>query len=320
MAAFRARILGSAILVAGLSVAQANSISLDLSAAQGYNLLTSGNAGLSNSDTEGAVAIGGSATLNGYSIGGSAGIVTPSTPALIVGGTLTAGSANVYEGSIDVGGAYSGPAGLNSASGSTLHANLGAGGIPFNFSNAFSTLDSNSLLYGSQAANGASSLQWSTLTLTGSNASLDIFDITAAMLQSASTITINAPTSAQVLINVSGASATLSNAGFSGTFNSDANTLFNFYQATLLNISGICVNGSVLAPLANVTFNSGQLNGELIASSFTGSGELHEDTFNSQVAPHSTVPDSCNTAGLIGALLVVGAGWKAVGSRTRSAI
>jgi choice-of-anchor A domain-containing protein len=162
-------------------------------------------------------------------------------------------------------------------------------------------------------------LQWSTLTLAGTNTSLDIFDITASMLQSASTITINAPTSAEVLINVSGTSATLSNAGFSGSFNSDANTLFNFYQATSLNISGISVDGSILAPLANVSFNSGQLNGELIAASLTGCGELHEDTFNSQVPSPSSVSDSFSTAGLLGALLVVAACWQAVDSRTRSA-
>jgi choice-of-anchor A domain-containing protein len=318
MSSVRRIILGSVLLTSGLSLAKANSVSLDLSAAQGYNLLTWGNASLLNSDTQGRVAIGGNATFNSYSIGNAAGITNPSTPALVVGGTLTAGNGNVYEGSIDVGGAYAGPSySINSAAGSVLEANLGTSGIPFIFSTAYNVLESDSQLYGAQAANGTSIEQWSTLTLTGTNSTLDIFDISASLLQSASTVTINAPSGAQVLINVSGTDVTMSNKGFNGTFDSDANTLFNFYQATTLDLSGIGIDGSVLAPLANVDFASGQLNGELIAASFTGDGELHQDAFNNPIAPAS-VPDATNTAGLLGAVLLAGACWAGVKSQIRA--
>jgi len=237
---------------------------------------------------------------------------------LVVGGNLSASNGNVYEGSIDVGGTYSGPGyNINSASGSAVNSHLGSSGLPISFSAAFATLDSNSLVYGSEAANGSSVLQYSTLTLTGTNSSLDIFDISGSTLASASTVDIDAPSGAQVLINVSGTSDSMSNTGFGGTFNSDTNTLFNFYQATSLSLSGVGIDGSVLAPLANVTFNSGQLNGQLIAATFSGYGELHEENFNNQVIRVS-VPESASTAELFGAALVAGACWEKFKSRSRA--
>jgi hypothetical protein len=57
------------------------------------------------------------------------------------------------------------------------------------------------------------------------------------------------------------------------------NVLFNFYQATSLKISSIGVNGSILAPLADVTANNGNINGTIIAKSWNGTGELRNVPF-----------------------------------------
>lgn len=283
----------------------ASPISLNLSEAQDYNMLVWGNATLLNSDTEGRVAVGGNATFNSYSIGTHVPAGNPSGGNLVVGGNLTAGHGQVYNGSIYVGGTYSGPGyALNSAAGSVTSAGLGAAGLPFDFASAQSALTTKSQTYGSADANGIVLFQWSTLTLTGTDDSLNIFNITAAMLNSASSLVLNVAAGSHVLINVSGAAVDFCNMGLSGI--TSTNTLFNFYEASTLLMSGIGIEGSILAPLADVTFISGQMNGQLIAKSFAGAqwgvGELHFHSFNDQPEPPPSVPDTAST----GLLLALG--------------
>lgn len=292
--------LTAAAWLVGASALQATPI--NISEAGGYNLVVFGNASLTNSDTEGRVAIGGNATFNNYSIGLQAPVSPATTAEFVVGGSLTAGNGQVYNGSVYVGGTFSGPGyNLNSAAGSVTQANLGAT-VPFNFSLAQTALTSKSLTFGAEAATGTSVLQYSTLTLTGTNSAVNVFNITAAQLASASTLQLSNVGSSIVLINVSGTTATFSNMGLSGF--TASNVLFNFYQATSLSLSGIGVEGSILAPFASVAFTSGQLNGQLIANSLSGAqyseGELHNYLFNNQ--PNTSVPDSTGT----GALMLIG--------------
>lgn len=278
---------------------------LNISEAEGFNLVTWGNATLLNSDTEGRVAVGGNATFGGYSIGTHA--VNPSAldASFVVGGNLAAGHGQVYNGSIYVGGTYSGPGySLNSRPGSVTSAGLGAA-VPFDFGAAKTALQAKSQSWGAEAATGTSVLQWSTLTLTGTNTDLNIFNITAAQLSSASTLTINVASGSHVLVNVSGASATFGNKGINGSFAAE-DVLFNFHQATSLSMMNIGVEGSIVAPWADVVFYSGQMNGQLIANSFRGQswgvGEMHQRPFDNQQSPVG-VPDVAPTA----LLLVFGA-------------
>src|SRR5690606_40816713 len=98
------------------------------------------------------------------------------------------------------------------------------------------------------------------------------------------------------------AAANFSNMGLFGV--TSTNTLFNFHEATALSMSGIGVEGSILAPLADVSFISGQMNGQLIAKSFAGAqwgvGELHHHPFNNQPEPPVSVPDTASTGLLLG--------------------
>lgn len=278
-------------------------ITLNLSEAQDYNLLVWGNATLLNSDTEGRVAVGGNASFSSYSVGTHVPAGNPLGGNLVVGGNLTAGHGQVYNGSIYVGGTYNGPGyALNSAPGSITSTGLGAVGLPFDFADAQSALTAKSQTYGTAAANGSAQLQWSTLTLTGTDDSLNIFNITSAMLNSASTLVLNVAASSHALINVSGAAASFSNMGLFGV--TSTHTLFNFHEATSLAMSGIGVEGSILAPLADVSFISGQMNGQLIAKSFAGAqwgvGELHHHPFNNQPETSVPVPDTASTGLLLG--------------------
>ncbi|MCX6954825.1 MAG: choice-of-anchor A family protein [Verrucomicrobia bacterium] len=305
------RILAFALTLAAGAAVAARGTTIDLSEAQGYNLLTWSNATLLNSDTEGRVAVGGNATFSGYSVGNQASNPTPATGSLVVGGNLTATGGQVYNGSIYVGGTYSGPGySLNSAAGSVTSYGLG-NAVPFDFAAAKTALTAKSLAYGAEAANGTSVLQWSTLTLTGTQTglnALNIFNITAAQLASASSLVLNVAAGSHVLINVSGTSVNFSNKGLSG-FDPE-NTLFNFYQANSLTMSGIGIEGSILAVNAAVNFQSGQMNGQLIAKSFGGAawgvGELHEHPLDSQLPPlvpptqSISVPDTATTSLLVG--------------------
>ena len=300
------------LLIAVATAGAAAPITLSLSEAHGFNLLTWGNASLINSDTEGRVAVGGNATFSSYSIGTHAGAGNPAQAAFVVGGNLSAGHGQVYNGSIFVGGSYSGPGyALNSAPGSTLSSGLGAG-LPFDFGAAQAALTAKSTTYGAADATGSTLLQWSTLTLTGTGDDLNIFELSAAQLASASGLVIDVAQGSRVLVNVTGQAATFQNMGIF-TSASANNILFNFHEATSLSLSGIGVIGSILAPHADVFFQSGQMNGQLVAKSFSGAswgvGELHHHPFNNDTPPPS-VPDAAATGGLVGFALL-GLGWLA---------
>ncbi|HRE83881.1 MAG TPA: VPDSG-CTERM sorting domain-containing protein [Opitutaceae bacterium] len=292
----------SLLLLAAASVAPAGSIGL--SEAGGFNLLVWGNATLLNSDTEGSVAVGGNASFNSYSIGTQSPAANSSTGVFVVGGNLTANNGQVSRGSVYVGGTYSGPGyNLTSAPGSGVSSGLGAGGLPFDFSSAQSALSGKSTAYAGFAANGLAQMDFSTLTLTGTDTGLNVFNITASQLASASGLAINAAPGSHVLINVSGSVADFSSKGIWGTFDR-TQTLFNFYQATSLEMKNIGIEGSILAPFADVKFWSGQMNGQLIANSFRGEtwgvGEMHQHPFVDQPSSHppQSVPDSGSTAWL----------------------
>jgi choice-of-anchor A domain-containing protein len=55
--------------------------------------------------------------------------------------------------------------------------------------------------------------------------------------------------------------------------------LYIFCGATDLTIQGVTVEGSVLAPDADITFNNGSINGTLVGSSLTGNGQSHVRLF-----------------------------------------
>ena len=303
-----------AAAVASIANCAAAPIGLDISEAQDFNLLTWGNATLINSDTEGRVAVGGNATFGGYSIGNVATLADPLQAAFAVGGNLTAGHGSVAKGSIYVGGSYQGPGyNLNTAGGSTTQSGLGRNAVGIDFDAAEAALSRRSVEYGTAAETGTSEMQWSTLTLSGLDPLLNIFNITAAELAAASTLQIFVPNLAKALINVSGTVVQFSNKGIQGNF-AATETLFNFHEAQTLSMSSIGIIGSVLAPFADVNFQSGQMNGQLIAKSFAGAqwgvGELHHHTFNSdEPEPGVNVPDAGPSAlllgGALGLLLVV---------------
>jgi choice-of-anchor A domain-containing protein len=255
--------------------------------AANYNVFIFGSGAFTsqNTDTMGNLAAGGNVSLMNYSV--AAGIAgnpaaTPNPAQLVVGGTLTAQNGGV--GSNQRGTIYT-----NSTPSLTSFTAAGvkAQTLVASFS-ADATLYTNlatslSLL----AANGTvGSAPGNTLNLTGTAAGLDVFTVAGSALTASQTINISVPTGATVLINVSGSAATLQNGSVVESGASASSLLYNFYQATSVNLAGSKdPEGSILAPDAGVTAGYGALHGQLVAASYSGNTQFDDVLFTGNLTP-----------------------------------
>src|SRR5262249_41279330 len=114
-----------------------------------------------------------------------------------------------------------------------------------------------------------------TIILNGT-AGPNVFNVPASTLASANDLRINAPAGSTVIVNVTGTSAQMQFMGFHllGGIDKDG-VILKFPQATSATFQGIGIFGNVLAPRANVNFSNGQINGALVASSWTGYGQVN---------------------------------------------
>ncbi len=255
-----------------------------LGAASGYNVFVFSNYSTWGwSDIQGSTAVGGSfASFGSMGFDQTPGTASPAVSGLVVGGSLTLAGGQV-NGDAWVGGATSSTmygtftvdGDLHYGSAPTGHVNvygtstaLNGGALPIDFVSAATSLTQLSNALSNMAANGTVSGNSSNYTLSATNCTICVFDVTGGSLNS---MTINAPAGATVIVNVSGTSNSFSNGqiNYSGGATA-ANTIFNFGAATTLTASSIGFNGSILAPLATFTGTNGQINGELIAKAVSG--------------------------------------------------
>jgi len=169
---------------------------------------------------------------------------------------------------------------------------------------------------GALAANGTAVLgAGNTLTITGTSSGLNVIDLTGSTLTQSQTINISAPVGSTVLINVSGTSGTFQNGQVfeNGSTTATGMVLYNFFQATTVNLSTKDPEGSVLAPFAGVIGSNGQMHGQLIADSYGGSS-LNDGTDTTQfdnslftgtlpVPLPATLPLLLSGAGMLGAMI-----------------
>lgn len=250
-------------------------------AAAGYNVFVGGAFTGTNSDVEGNLAAGGSVTLSSYSvasqIAGNASM-SPNPARLVVGGSLSATNGGV--GSGQGGAIYRG--GSQSGSGFTATGGVNPGGVTpaalFDFAAAMVAYQSLSTQIGALAVTGTTLSQFSTLSLVGLNPTVNVFNVTVAQLNGTNTVTISAPSTSTVLINITGAGTPTFQNGqvmLQGGL-TESRILWNLPTATALSLPGSKnPNGTILAPFAAVTGGFGALDGQLIAGSFSGSTEFH---------------------------------------------
>lgn len=293
------------LAMTGVSMSSAHAISLGT--AGDYNAFIFGSFISTSSDVEGRLAAGGDVTLGSTVGSGLATDQSGTTDTLIVGKTLTWTNAEVQNGNVKVGGAAYVSGGAKVKDGN-LNDNLGAN-LPIDFATEKTNLESLSAELASRTVNGTAQSQYGGISLSGDGTSaLQVFNITGSALSTStyySFITNNIPIGTTLLFNVSGASVTMNggtNIFYTGQ-DLNYNVLFNFYEATSLTIQSIAVPGSILAPYASVTANNGNIDGTIIAASWTGGMELHNVPFESTSSSPDPVPEP-STMMLLGTGLI----------------
>jgi choice-of-anchor A domain-containing protein len=205
----------------------------------------------------------------------------PSLPhnAYVAGNFTNTSNGGSVGGTVYYGGTYS------SAANYLSHQAKSASSMPtpIDFLSAKTNLDSVSASLATDAANGTVSVSYSTYTLTGSDANLNIFNLTAGSFSGA-TINITAPAGSTVIVNVPGSADSFANGSINLNGVSASNVIFNFNSATTLALPGIAFNGTILAPYADFTGSWGQINGQLIANSAAGTTQLNEVLFTGKVS------------------------------------
>lgn len=314
-------------LILGLSaVAKATPL---LGDAAGYNAFALSNMNVSATDSQGRVAAGVSFTSSNFSIGSKA----ESSQYSLVGG----GSVNYQHGTIDNGGIFAeGDADLDHHTvNGDVRANgdvvFGSGGGtvtgategnansngPLDFDYIEGYLQELSSDLAGMTENGITSVasynSGDQITLTSNGQDLvNIFYVDGNNLNNATNLNFSLGIDEVAIVNISGTThCSFSSLGIAGWQDRQGNILYNFYEAADLTISGIGVKGSILAPYASVSFNSGHIDGTLIANSITGGGEYHQFLFNHDIPPgNEPVPEPATMllfgtglAGLVGSRL-----------------
>lgn len=283
---------------------QCDAAEIDLGTATDYNLFVLGSFTGTNSDVQGRAAIGDHAGLTNYSVGTTA----SGGAVLSVGDDLTASGGQVYNGDAEAGGnCY------------TTSFNVLSGTLSCNDAGAFDAGDHATEMYGlsatfgGYATNGATITHpWGGVTLEGTDHGLNVFTLNLdnlgfnAGVSNISSYEVEAPAGSLVVVNVLGDTAPLfKNAGFTLSGVSAHDIVWNLEDQTALTIHGISVQGSILAPKADVQFDNGNIEGTLVAASAAGGGQFHDFRFGGEVdcpppPPPPPPPPECPTAGDLG--------------------
>ncbi len=291
---------------AAAGAAQAKVIDLGIG---GANLFSLGAFSASNSDVEGAVLVAGSMSASNYAVNDKNKDAYSSNNgsgySLAVGGALSYNNGSIKHGEIYVAGASV----YNSVG---LQSSTKTSTAPVNFTALQASVKSTSSNLAKMTATGSSAVAYGGMTLTGSKQAVEVFNLTGSQLASINNFSFsNLSKDATLIINVSGKDAIGFNQnGVSLDGFSKYNVIYNFYQATDLNIQNVGVQGNLLAPLARVTGNSGQINGEVIVGNWLSNVQVNASNYfrptfasNYMAAP---VPEPETYAMLLAGLGLIG--------------
>lgn len=241
----------------------------DMGVAKGFNVFLFNEISQPSADTEGKLAVGQNAYLSSYSVGDKLTTTGGTEDVLVVGKNLTFLSGTVTGGNV----VYGKGTNLPIDQVSILHGDLRKDN-PINFNAARSHFRSLSRALSRYPANGNVVFENSGLVLTGTDPFLNVFDVSGEELTQATSLNLSAPNGSVALVNINGKTIDWGGAlNISGTAKS--NVLYNFYRTTSLNIQGISVLGTILAPRGVIEFPSGEINGQVIAKSVYGTGQFN---------------------------------------------
>lgn len=271
------------VIVSVLFSARVNAVSLGI--AQKFNTFIFGDYACT-SDAEGRVAVGGNMTVSGYSVADklTSEEIDAYPDTLIVGGDLVFSAGRVYYGNIRVGGSADGvSAGVISGMAPGAEFIVGEA-LPIDFASEKLYLRNLSTNLAQKTSTGTVTNEWGQLILSGDNTSaLQVFNVEGDETLKIWGLTLtNIPEGAQVVINISGATAGFQNMNMETLSQRQNNVLFNCYEATTLQLASVAVRGSILAPLARVENPSGVIWGTIIAASWNGPMQQNHVPFDEE--------------------------------------
>jgi len=238
----------------------------------GANIYTLNNFSATGSAVEGALVAGGNVNIANYSVNGmNRDAYGAAGYAVVAGNNLT-----LKGGSINNGAAYAGGA----TSLSNAAAPQASGVKPIDFAASAAYYSALSAGLSTVAATGSVARLYSGVKVTGSGnaGGVDVFNVSSEMFRTSSSWTLDKLTAGQTLIfNVSGGSATFNDGGISFDQLGAYNVLFNFFEATDLNIKGVI--GSVLAPKATVSAGSGAVTGQVVVGNWASGMAVKSDHY-----------------------------------------
>lgn len=254
----------------------------------GWTIVTFGDLTLSNTDSEGRLAVGRDATLTSYGVASS----LPTDPArvdLATGRDLTANNSGLNHGSATYVRTFSGN--LTAPNGTITRA-----APPFDFDALFQGLAIRSSAWAELDADGTVGDRQDdgSRLFSGTNAVRNVFRVSATTLADTGEIRIRVPFGSTTLINVTGTSYSALGTYAISYWNGSAYvqlgspesnpdlealrraTLWNFPDAKDVTLGGSTAwQGAVLAPQAVVHLGYQQVNGEILAGALYGNGALH---------------------------------------------
>ncbi|NUN08951.1 MAG: choice-of-anchor A family protein [Ignavibacteriaceae bacterium] len=279
----------SAVLIIQTKVdySNVNATQFTLGPASPYNFFVIDTLIQPSADTEGKIAVGGYADLRNYSVGDK--LPPNSGDVLVVGNHLTFISGRVYNGRAVYQNFITTTMGFSADSGIVQDSVVDFPAAKLyleNLSSQLSTLQPTDTM----------KFSYYHVELVGTNPGLNVFNIDGSILFGANNFTVDVPSGATVVVNISGDSSRLFG-GFDVSGTTKDKVLLNFYEATKLHISGIDVRASVLAPFADLTFPAGVVTGQLIVRKMFGSGQINLSPFTGSISGDTTFTNFATVVG-----------------------
>ena len=245
-----------------------------------YNAFVLDDFSAESSDVQGRMAVGGNVYLRSY---GVASAIEPSETdySIVAGGSVDYINGQIFTGGVIAGGDVSSISENVSNSLEEGALILGDQLLPIDFEGAFQGLLDVSLKLSELKGTGDVEYKWGGVYLSGNcESEPQVFHINGQEMLNASSLVLSCISDdATLILNISGPSAGFKNIGLAHLSKRASRTLYNFHDASTLELTWVGVEGTILAPKANVVNPRGAVNGTVIAKSWSGPMELHHVPF-----------------------------------------
>ncbi|HEX2909213.1 MAG TPA: choice-of-anchor A family protein [Chloroflexia bacterium] len=226
-----------------------------------FNVLSLGGLKMTSTEVQGQIGAGGNSAFNGTNLG----TANTNADAVLVQGSVAFNNwGNQVNGNV----VYSGAA-------SSTFATFVRGGfvrkasaLPVAALAAYARQVSDA--WQALPVNGTTDVKpWGQIILTGTSVTRNVFTVSGAALSATNSLVINAPTSSEVIVNVTGDGSRMQYMGVQLNGVNPAKLVYNIRSTTTFTVNGVGLQGLVWAARADVTFSNAQLKGTLVGKSVT---------------------------------------------------